>query len=128
MTRILRHCKLASVPPPICTCPFAPSNVRLGRLSPRRRAWSQKQRAPSAGLSHTSARWKSHHPLPPCILSCLSRPCGAGLHLALGRAGGQRRTAREERWHGVAAGRGALGAFPRGRCKSAFKLNDPPKG
>jgi hypothetical protein len=28
-----------------CTCPFSPRHVRLGRLSPRRRAWSRRRRA-----------------------------------------------------------------------------------
>src|SRR5712692_9785232 len=39
-TRLLRHRTLASVPPPICTCPFSPRKVRLGRLSPCRHAGS----------------------------------------------------------------------------------------
>jgi hypothetical protein len=50
ITRILRHLKMASVPP--CPCPFAPRNVRLGRLSPRRRAWSRGLRVRSEGVSH----------------------------------------------------------------------------
>ena len=32
-----------------CTCPFAPSNVRLGHLSPRRHTWSRGQRVCSGG-------------------------------------------------------------------------------
>src|SRR2546426_1453473 len=39
-----------------CTCPCAPSNVRLGRLGPRRRASSQEQRAPSEGVSDNAER------------------------------------------------------------------------
>jgi hypothetical protein len=39
-TRLLRHCKLASVPPPDCPGLLSPRNVRLGYLSPRRRVGS----------------------------------------------------------------------------------------
>jgi hypothetical protein len=64
ITRILRHLKLASVPPPNRACPCSPSNVRLGRLSPRRRAWACGRRARSRGMRHTSERLKS---LPPSL-------------------------------------------------------------
>jgi len=34
ITRILRHLKLAAVPPSHCSCPFLPRNVRLGSIRP----------------------------------------------------------------------------------------------
>src|SRR5262249_25053018 len=91
-----------------CTCPFSPRNVRLGRLSPRRRVWAQEQHTPSGGVSHPSKRLKSRvHPSPqpsqgalpeavalgdPCwpspLLRGLSRPRGAALRLVRGRSRG----------------------------------------
>ena len=48
-----------------CTCPLSPSNVRLGRLSPRRHAWSRGRRARSGGVSHPFERLKSRLKSPP---------------------------------------------------------------
>ncbi len=49
-------------------CPLSPRNIRLGRLSPRRRTWSHKRRAHSGGVSHPferlTSRLKSLPPLP----------------------------------------------------------------
>ena len=65
--KILRHLKLAADPPPIAparahqetfdwVASCSPRNVRLGRLSPRHRAWPQERRARSGGVSHPSER------------------------------------------------------------------------
>jgi GMC oxidoreductase len=84
-----------------------PRNVRLGRLSPRRRAWAEDRCACSRGVSHPSARlksrWKSlspafpsrplqgrrpkaslrHAPLPACA-ACqgCATPCSGALRRA----------------------------------------------
>jgi len=46
---------------PATDCPgsCSPSNVRLGRLSPCHRAWTQERRARSGGMSHPAARLQS---------------------------------------------------------------------
>jgi hypothetical protein len=63
-----------------CPCPFSPRNVRLGRLSPRRRVWSPKRRARSGGVFHTSERLKSRLHL------AFSRPPVRGLRPRAPRA------------------------------------------
>jgi hypothetical protein len=42
-----------------CPCPCSPSNVRLGCLSLRRRAWSRRRCARSGGVSHPFERVES---------------------------------------------------------------------
>jgi hypothetical protein len=42
LRKMLRHLKLAADPPPIAPGSCSPRNVRLGRLSPRYRAWAQE--------------------------------------------------------------------------------------
>ncbi len=116
-------------PPSHWTCPCAPSNVRLGRLSPRRRAWSQGRRARSGGVSHTSERLKSlpHLSAPQgtpealpylilrrmsgtsqsrCTVLRLAAAAPAGCRCALG--------GRKEPGVSVAAGRGRWGERYRG--------------
>src|SRR5262249_7664666 len=125
-----------------CTCPFSPRNVRLGRLSPRRRVWAQEQHTPSGGVSHPSKRLKSRvHPSPqpsqgalpeavalgdPCwpspLLRGLSRPPGPALRLLRARPGGGRGAlgAREAPWARGGRRWMMLGALTRGGAKSGF--------
>ena len=118
-------------------CPFSPRNVRLGRLSPRRHAWSRRRRACNGGVARERATplgvcnplgnlppepfprpspQGTPEALPSPLLRCLSRPRGAALCLAPGRFGGVAILpwARHRHWRGVDAGVGRWGECCRG--------------
>jgi hypothetical protein len=134
-------------PASYCTCSFSPRNVRLGCLSPRRRAWSRGRRVRSGGVSHPFERLKSplkssprSLPKPPlprssprttreaspsAILRGLSRPHWAALRLAVGHSGGL-----PQRAGGAAIGGSRRGGRwgergRRGGAKRAFVLPIP---
>jgi hypothetical protein len=67
-------------PTPYRACPLSPRNMRLGRLSPRRRTWSHKRRARSGGVSHPCERLPSRlQSLPPSLpKSPFPRPAPQG--------------------------------------------------
>src|SRR5437870_5086901 len=62
-------------PTPSRAGPLSPRNIRLGRLSPRRRTWSHKRRAHSGGVSHPferlTSRLKSLPPSRPSTIALL---------------------------------------------------------
>jgi hypothetical protein len=71
VTRILRHLKLATIPPPHRARPFSPSNVQLSRLALWEPCAGRLRRPPTTPVARLAKGVRSHLPQPVASLGSL---------------------------------------------------------